>query len=131
MKLPILSALAAVIVLGGPLPAALAHPGPGSSSTNIQGDQQSWINDPHMHAFYALTVAAFANGPAGVDRAKFEADASALFRDFATARGMNPDAMVDHLKLIPSQVIQIATDDPKTLASYDNFVVAVFGPSRP
>jgi len=109
-------------------PAAFAHPDAATSTQSLQGDQSSWINDPHMHAFYDLTVAAFAKGPGALDRPKFEADAVKIFRDFAVARHMDPDKMQDHLKLIPGQVIQIATDDPKVLKSYDNFVVAVFGP---
>ena len=39
-----------------------------------------------------------------------------------------PEINPDHLKLIPGQVVQIATEDPQALASYDNFVAAVFGP---
>lgn len=101
---------------------------PGKPSASMQGDQASWIADSHMHAFYNLTVAAFAKGPSGVDRPRFERESRLIFRDFAASRGISPDAMEDHLKLIPGQVIQIVTDDPKVLASYDNFVVAVFGP---
>jgi hypothetical protein len=113
--------------------AAVAHPGPGdtapaSTSTSMQGDQSSWINDPHMHAFYDLTVAAFAQGPAKVDQARFEHDAQAIFHDFAVARHIDPAMMQDHLKLIPGQVVQIAKDDPKVLQSYQAFVVATFGP---
>lgn len=127
MKPAILPAILLSLALAAPA-VALAQAAPPAVHRDMQGDQQSWINDPHMHAFFDLTVAAFAHGPAKVDRAKFEADARAIFRDFATSRGMNPDAMVEHLKLIPGQVIQIATDDPKVLSSYDAFVTATFGP---
>lgn len=118
----------ALALMGGG--AVAAHPGPDAQPAHesLQGDQSSWINDPHMHAFYDLAVAAFAHGPQAVDKAKFSADARGIFRDFAVSRHMDPAGMEDHLKLIPGQVIQIATDDPKVLASYDSFVVAVFGP---
>ncbi len=42
--------------------------------------------------------------------------------------GMSPDGMVDHLKDIPRQLVSIVKDDPKVLASYDNFTVALMGP---
>ncbi|MFC3068635.1 hypothetical protein [Phenylobacterium soli] len=114
--------------------AVAAHPdshrqdAPEPAAMNIQGEQQSWIADPHMHAFYDLTVQAFAGGPAHVDQAAFTEKSYALFRDFAVSRRMSPEGMVDHLKLIPGQVVQIAKDDPEVLKSYDNFVAAVFGP---
>ncbi len=82
----------------------------------------------HHALALAIALAAFANGPDKVDRAKFQRDAYAIFRDFAASRGMPPEAMVEHLKLIPDQVVQIATDDPATLASFPAFVTAVFGP---
>jgi hypothetical protein len=36
--------------------------------------------------------------------------------------------MVDHLKLIPGQVVKIAREDPEVLKNYDNFTAAIFGP---
>jgi hypothetical protein len=107
--------------------AALAHAAPGDPpSFNMQGDQQSWIKDPHMRAFYDLTVKAFSHGPDKVDEGRFHDDA--IFRDFAVSRHIPPAMMEAHLKLIPAQVVQIARDDPKVLQSYDAFVVATFGP---
>jgi hypothetical protein len=41
---------------------------------------------------------------------------------------MTPEGMVDHLKLIPRQVVQIVKEDPHVLDSYPNFVAATFGP---
>ena len=51
-----------------------------------------------------------------------------IFRDFGVSIGWKPDAMQDHLKLIPRQVVQIVREDPHVLDSYDNFVAATFGP---
>ena len=123
-----LAATALVLALPASALAADAAPSSPSASANMQGDQQVWIKDPHIHAFYQLTVAAFANGPDKVDKAKFERDAFAIFRDFGRATGVGADAMQEHLKLIPDQVIQIATEDPKVLTSYDAFILAVMGP---
>jgi hypothetical protein len=122
------AALALVLMGGAATQGSAADPEKASSTVSMQGGEQAWINDPHTHQLYALTVAAFANGPKAVDKARYEADAVAIFRDFGRATGVGADAMADHLKLIPDQVIQIATEDPKVLASYDNFIRAVFGP---
>ncbi len=116
-------------------PAAWAqHPGappsaaPQAATTvDIQGGD-AWRKDPHMRQFYDTVVAAFAKGPAKVDGPALEAKSFAIFRDFAVSKGMNPDAMQDHLKLIPRQMIQIAREDPSVLKDYDGFLDALFGP---
>jgi hypothetical protein len=122
-------AVLTVLALG---PAAAAHPPQAKAETattaNLQGDQQSWINDPHWHRYYEMTVAAFAQGPAKIDVAAYERQSYALFRDFGASRGMDPAKMQDHLKLIPRQVVQIVKEDPKVLDSYDNFIAATMGP---
>ena len=51
-----------------------------------------------------------------------------IFRDFAPTMHMTPAGMVDHLRLIPRQVVQIVKEDPKVLDSYKTFVDATFGP---
>ena len=108
-------------------PHAAAAEAPAAAS--LQGnDARSWIADPHMRRFYDAARAALAGGPAKVDLPTFEAASRKIFRAFAAARGADPDAMEDHLKLIPGQVVQIAKEDPAVLDSYDNFVAAVFGP---
>jgi hypothetical protein len=120
-------ALAAALAIATPALAQTptAH---GSATESLQGNQSAWINDPHMHAFYDLTKQAFANGPAKVDVDAYEAKSFAIFREFGAAHGMKPEAMVDHLKLIPRQLVQIVCEDPHVIDSYDNFVAATFGP---
>jgi hypothetical protein len=113
--------------------AAIADPpaAPHESATttkNMQGDQSAWVNNSHMHDFYNAAVAAFANGPSKVDVPAFEAKSHAIFDAFAVSMGADPKAMQEHLALIPKQVVQIAKEDPKTLASYDNFMAALMGP---
>lgn len=131
MSKPIACAiLAAVLLSAGAAFAqpAAAPPAPPPKTVSIQGDQAGWINDPHMHAFYDLTKQAFAAGPAKVDEAAYTRQAYALFAAFGAAHGMKPEQMVDHLKLIPGQMVQIAREDPEVLKTYDNFVAAMFGP---
>jgi hypothetical protein len=125
-----LAAALAATLLAAAVP-ALAQPpaaAPAPQTKSLQGDPSAWINDPHMHAFYDLTVQAFAAGPAKVDEAAYQKKAYELFAAFGAAHGMKPEAMVDHLKLIPGQVVQIVREDPTVLASYKNFVDATFGP---
>jgi hypothetical protein len=128
----LLPSLAAVVSLALAAPAFAQHPAPAApqgTTANLQGnDEQAWINDPHMHAFFETTRSAFAAGPAKVDVAGYEQKCFAIFRDFAPAMHMTPDGMVDHLKLIPRQVVQIVKEDPHVLDNYGNFVAATFGP---
>ena len=134
MRRSVFRAVAAAFALAAAAPAAYAqHPAPapatsGGATANLQGDQQSWIDDPHIHAFYAAAVAATAHGAAKADIPAFEKTSFAIFRDFGASRGMKPEAMQDHLKLIPRQVIQIAKEDPHALDTYESFVEAMFGP---
>lgn len=123
------AAALAILTFSAPAFAQSPHAAATGPTVKMQGnDEQSWINDPHMHAFYDATVAAFSGGPSKVDVAAFEQRSFAIFRDFGVSRGMKPEAMQDHLKLIPRQVVQIVKDDPKVLDSYKNFVDATFGP---
>jgi hypothetical protein len=124
---PIPLALAAVLAFAPPALAQAPKDGAGVTRS-LQGDPQGWAADPHMHAFYELTKTAFAAGPDKVDVDAYEAKSFAIFRAFGTAHGMKPEAMVDHLKLIPRQVVQIVREDPHVIDSYDNFVAATFGP---
>ena len=128
MKRTLVLALAAAIA-AAPLTTAFAQtPPPGWKTMDMRDDASSWIADPHMHEFYQAAVEAFAHGPDKLDRSAFEKRSFEIFRDFAIARHVPPEAMQDHLKRIPGEVILIVTRDPKTLDIYDNFAVALFGP---
>lgn len=95
---------------------------------DMRDDASAWIANPNIHAYYQMTVEAFAKGPDHVDRAAFETRSHEIFRDLAVSMHMPPDALQEHLKAIPGEVLLIVTRDPHTLDSYDNFVVALFGP---
>jgi hypothetical protein len=132
-RLPSLAIAAGLTALALAGPALAQHPGsaaaPQGTTAHMQGnDEASWIADPHFHAFYEITRAAFAQGPGKVDVSAYEQKSFAIFRDFGVAKGVGADHMQDHLKLIPRQVVQIVKEDPKVLDSYDNFVAATFGP---
>lgn len=131
-RLHAIAGLAAVLLAGGP---ALAQHAPaqgqaqGQASVNLQGtESHAWMANPHMKDFYALSKATFAKGTAGIDFAAYREKSYAIFRAFGTSMGMDPAGMVDHLKLIPGQMVQIVKDDPRALDSYESFVEAMIGP---
>jgi hypothetical protein len=122
-------ALALVAALAAAPVAALAQPSAPSPKTyDMRDDASAWIADPNVHAFYQATVEAFAHGPEHLDRAAYEARSREIFRALALSRGWPPEKMQEHLKAIPGEMVTIVTRDPQALASYDSFVVALFGP---
>jgi hypothetical protein len=95
---------------------------------SIQDDSSSWKRSPQLRAYYDMTVAAFAHGT-NIDVDAYEAQSFAIFREFARANHVSEPAMLDHLKLIPRQVVGIVKENPAVLASYDSFWTALVGPA--
>lgn len=113
--------------LQGPKNMHAAPGGQGQSTTiDIQGANE-WKRAPQMRAFYDETVATFANGSA-VDVDAYETRSFAIFREFARANGFDEQAIMDHLKLIPRQVVGIVKEDPTVLRDFDSFWAALAGP---
>jgi hypothetical protein len=113
-------------------PAFAQAPNPhaaGGRAVDLQGASGAWRDNPQFRAFYALTVESFRNGPQKVDFPTYQEKAFALFREFGKSMGAPPEAMVDHLKAIPGQMLQIVADDPHVLDSYDAFIAALVGPA--
>ena len=123
-----IAAVTVALTLAVPLTAQAQH---GDRTVSLQGgaDHAVWRDNPQFRAFYALTKESFANGPAKVDFPVYQEKSFAIFREFGRAMGMAPEAMVDHLKAIPGQMLQIVADDPKVLDSYEAFIVALNGPA--
>lgn len=128
-----LLAATCVAVLALAAPALAQHEGHGapsptpSGTVSLQGGADEWAKDPHMHAFYALSVKSLGKG-AKPDFAEYQKQAYAIFGDFGASHGMKPEAMIDHLKAIPGQMVQIVKEDPHVLDSYETFKDALFGP---
>lgn len=124
---------AALLVVSGLATAAQAQHGAAASAgqtANLQGeDPRKFIDNPHMREFYALSVTTLRPGAADLDLKAYEAKSYAIFHAFgeARAKGGGP-GMVDHLKLIPAQVVGIAKEDPGVLDSFDAFADAMVGP---
>jgi hypothetical protein len=120
--------LIAVATLGGAAMPAIAQDHGAPQTYSARDEQAQWRNDPAFHAFYDATVEAFANGPDRVDRAAYEARSREIFAAFAIANNMPVEAMLDHLKAIPGEMIENARREPEILASYDAFIEALMGP---
>lgn len=108
----------------------IIHTAPGEqprpTTVDIQGAGE-WKRAPQMRAFYDETVATFANGSA-IDVDAYETRSFAIFREFARAKGVDEQAMIDHLKLIPRQIVGIVKEDPTVLKDFDSFWAALAGP---
>jgi hypothetical protein len=112
-----------------PPDAAQAHKEASQPATySMQDDSSAWRRSPHLRAYYDMTVATFAHGKE-IDVDAYEAQSFAIFREFARANHVSEQAMLDHLKLIPRQVVGIVKENPDVLASYDSFWVALVGPN--
>jgi len=97
------------------------------TTVDIQGGADEWKRSPQMRAYYDLTVATFSSG-ADIDVDAYEARSFGIFREFARANGVNEQGMIDHLKLIPRQVVDIVKENPAVLKDYDTFWAALAGP---
>jgi hypothetical protein len=114
--------LAAAGCMHAPRSSEAAEP----TTVDIQG-ANDWKRAPQMRAYYEETVATFKNGT-DIDVDAYEARAFTIFREFARANGMNEAGIIDHLKLIPRQVVGIVKENPAVLNSYDAFWAALAGP---
>jgi len=124
------AALATLLAAAGCMHAsphsAGTEPAAQPTTVDIQGAGE-WKRSPQMHAYYDETVATFKNGT-DIDVDAYEARSFAIFREFARANHMNETAMLDHLKLIPRQVVGIVKENPAVLQDYDSFWAALAGP---
>ena len=120
--------VAALLVTTGCAQQPKHEPQPAAEDVHvdIQGAGE-WKRSPHMHAYYDETVKTFANGT-DIDIDAYEARSFAIFREFARANGASEAGMVDHLKLIPRQIVGIVKENPAVLQSYDAFWAALAGP---
>lgn len=124
-----IGAFGAIVVVAGAagcLHTASQNHHPQPTTVDIQGAAE-WKRAPQMRAYYEETVATFANGT-DIDVDAYEARSFAIFREFARANNADEAAMVDHLKLIPRQVVAIVKEDPAVLKDFDSFWVALSGP---
>ena len=101
---------------------------PQTITLDARGGGDEWFQNPHMVEFYALSVEMLRANRDRIDVARYEQRSYAIFRAFAESMGVDPDGMIDHLKAIPREMVDIVADDAKVLDSYENFLVALRGP---
>ena len=130
LRLSLIPTAALALVSFGPAAQAQhSPPAPAAGRTvDIQGDPRGFMNNPNVHAFYDLSVATLRPGAPPLDVKAYEEKSFAIFRALGASMGQKPEAMQDHLKLIPRQLIQIVKADPKVLDSFDSFTDAMVGP---
>jgi hypothetical protein len=116
---------AVVLQLSG---CAHEHASTQPTTVSLQGGPIPTCRDDLVRGFYQITVDAFSNGVERVDLSKYEAASFAYFRTTPNTMGLNSEQLVDHLKDIPRQLVQIAKDDPKVIESCENFILALAGP---
>jgi hypothetical protein len=127
-------ALAAALALLTATPALAQHGAPAPKAgepRNLQGgraEQDAWFNNPHMMRFYELTRESFRNGWQRVDFPTYQEKSFVIFREFGRSMGGDPEKMLDHLKAIPGQMLQIVADDPHALDTPQTFRTAMMGP---
>lgn len=112
-------------------PATQAGPNSGDVTVDIQGGYDEWRRSPFIQQYYELTKASFADGADKVDFSAYQEKSYAIFRAFGAASGGGKtaeEAMLDHLKDIPRQLVGIVKEDPAVLESYDKFWIALSGP---
>ncbi len=133
-KLSMIAATAAVAVslaLTATLPAGAQSPNAASSGNTVsmrEDPNASALFGPLVKAYYEFCVAELGKGANKVNVDAFEKKSFALFRSIAVSKGVNPDALQEHLKAIPRQIVQIVQRDPKTLDSLQTFTDALVGP---
>lgn len=77
---------------------------------------------------FAVIAAALALGASRHNPAPAAQRSYAIFSALAGSLGWNPEGLVEHLKNMPRELAGIAEDDPKVLASFETFLVALRGP---
>ena len=109
---------------------AFAEPQEPPVTKSLQGNpgNEAWKSDPYLHALYDISIGAFAKGVDEVDLPAYQQAFYAIIRAKAFVGGADAEKMIDHIKDIPHQMVGIVKDDPKTLDSYDGFVLALVGP---
>jgi hypothetical protein len=103
--------------------------GPGETITlNAQADSSEWEENEHFRKFYTLSVEMLGSETDEVDVELYEQRSFTIFRAAAISLGVDPDAMIDHLKNIPREMVTNIRRDPTILDSYESFNVALRGP---
>ena len=100
----------------------------GPVTVSIRQNDNSLCGTAMYDDLYALTVEVFAVGAENVNLSDYEQKVFALAVGSEVFSGASAEAIIDHLKDIPRQLVEIIREDPAVLDSCSNFSVALVGP---
>ena len=128
--LPALAALsiASQVTRGQSVEDAPQQIGDETITLDAQAVNPEWESNEYSHEFYELSVEMLSVERETLDVAAYERRSYAIFGALAVSVSIDPVGLVDHLKNIPSEVVMIVEENPATLDSYENFLVALRGP---
>ena len=100
----------------------------GPVTVSIRQNDHSLCGTAMYDDLYALTVEVFALGAENVNLSEYEQKVFALAIASEEFSGASAEAIKDHIKDIPRQLVEIIREDPAVLDSCSNFSVALVGP---
>lgn len=100
----------------------------GAVTVSIRQNDRALCGTAMYDKLYALTIALFAEGVEQVQLAEYEQQVFTLAVASEEFAGASAEAIIDHLKDIPRQLVEIIREDPAVLDSCSNFSVALVGP---
>ncbi len=100
----------------------------GPVTVSIRQNDYSLCGTAMYDDLYAHTVEVFAVGAENVNLSDYEQKVFALAVGSEVFSGASAEAIIDHLKDIPRQLVEIIKEDPAVLDSCSNFSVALVGP---
>jgi hypothetical protein len=107
---------------------ALQQTGGETITLEAQAVNPEWESNEYSHKFYELSVKMLGVEAQTLEVAAYERRSYAIFGAFAVSVGIDPVGWVDHLKNIPRELVMIVEEDPTTLDSFENFLLALRGP---
>lgn len=84
--------------------------------------------DDFYIGFYELTSALYASRGKGVTVPELETNMFDYIRNYPTLSDAEAEGWVEHIALIPGQLVDIIAEDPAVIESCANFSVALVGP---
>jgi len=84
--------------------------------------------DDFYIGFYELTSALYANREEAVTVAELENTMFSYIRSYPALSEAEAEAWVEHIDLIPGQLVDIIAEDPAVIESCANYSVALVGP---
>lgn len=102
--------------------------GAGSVTVSMAQNDFDLCQDDFYIGFYELTSALYASRGKGVTVPELETSMFDYIRNYPTLSEAKAEGWVEHIALIPGQLVDIIAEDPAVIESCANFSVALVGP---